>query len=139
MYCVFDDVITKDNALELLLAADTFQLTYLRRTCASFVTDTLSASNVFDVITLCDAGYANLFMPKVMRRSHQVIMRLVALWSPKLNLWANNPGPKLILRLRDVIKKCAILCCTVQLPLFKAPIRVRTRVSSIVKIGKGEG
>ncbi|XP_059141372.1 kelch-like protein 35 [Physella acuta] len=73
MYCVFDDVITKENALELLLAADTFQLTYLRRTCASFVTDTLSASNVFDVITLCDAGYANLFEPKVMRRSHQVI------------------------------------------------------------------
>ncbi|CAL1536712.1 unnamed protein product, partial [Lymnaea stagnalis] len=73
MYCVFDDVITEENVLELLLAADTFQLTFLRRTCASFVTDTLSVKNVFDVITLCDAGYANLFEPKVMRRCHQVV------------------------------------------------------------------
>nr|KAI8748229.1 kelch-like protein 21 [Biomphalaria glabrata] len=73
MYCVFDDVINEDNALELLLAADTFQLGFLKRTCAGFITDTLSTKNVFDVVALCDAGYASLFEPKVLRRSHQVI------------------------------------------------------------------
>lgn len=72
MYCVFDDVINEDNALELLLAADTFQLGFLKRTCAGFITDTLSTKNVFDVVALCDAGYASLFEPKVLRRSHQV-------------------------------------------------------------------
>lgn len=72
MYCVFDDVINEDNALEILLAADTFQLTYLRRTCATFITEALSAKNVFDVISLCDSGYAHLFESKVLRRSRQV-------------------------------------------------------------------
>ncbi|CAG5125568.1 unnamed protein product, partial [Candidula unifasciata] len=73
MYCVFDEVLNEDNALDMLLAADTFQLTYLRRTCASFITEALSVKNVFDVIRLCDSGCAHLFEPKVLRRSRQVI------------------------------------------------------------------
>ncbi|GFN92947.1 histone-lysine N-methyltransferase SETMAR [Plakobranchus ocellatus] len=73
MYCCFEDVITEENCLELLLAADTMQLPHLRRTCATYVTDTLSAGNVFRVIQLCDSGYANLFEPRIMKRAHQVI------------------------------------------------------------------
>lgn len=72
MYCVFDDAIEEDTALDLILAADKFQMPYLRRTCASFITKTLSVKNVFNVIKLCDSGYAHLFEPTVLRRSLQV-------------------------------------------------------------------
>lgn len=73
IYCVFEDVINEENALELLLAADTLQLAYLSQTCASYITETLSAKNVFDVISLWDSGSARLFEHKVIRKGHQVI------------------------------------------------------------------
>ena len=72
MYCCFEDVITEENCLELLLAASSAQLPHLRRASATFVTDSLSPGNVFRVMQLCDSGYASLFEPRIMKRAHQV-------------------------------------------------------------------
>ncbi|RUS91706.1 hypothetical protein EGW08_000532 [Elysia chlorotica] len=73
MHCCFEQTITEQNCLELLLAASAAQMTHLRRASATFVTDSLSPANVFQVMRLCDSGHANLFEPRIMKRAHQVI------------------------------------------------------------------
>ncbi|GFR72527.1 kelch repeat and BTB domain-containing protein 4 [Elysia marginata] len=73
MHCCFEDVLTEANCLEMLLASSTVQLPHLRRACATFVTDTLSAGNVYRVMQLCDSGYSSLFEPRIMKKAHQVI------------------------------------------------------------------